>query len=186
MARFRNQIVCSERRSRKAPDRDEGTVDGQGRNNDIHTGAIGQARVHHRRRFIDAPSDGGNDLVDNVHQVCVVLEDDVGSLQHAAAFHIDYVVGVHQDVVDTRILQQWFERAEAEQLIKNFLTYAITVCGAERCTLLGNQLLDDGHELALAASIVLHDAKLLEVDALDELVMYGGFELMGHAGYDRF
>ena len=40
----------------------------------------GQARVDHRARLVDAAADRADDALDDLHQVPVVLEDDVGAL----------------------------------------------------------------------------------------------------------
>ena len=50
---------------------------------DVDAGAVRQARVHHRRRLVHASSDRGDDLVDDVHQVRVVLEHDVAFFKHS-------------------------------------------------------------------------------------------------------
>ena len=53
----------------ETPDGKAGPVDGQRGNDRVHTGAVGQARVHHGRGFIDAPPHARHDAVDDLHQV---------------------------------------------------------------------------------------------------------------------
>ena len=63
----------------------------------------GQARVHHRARLVDAAADRADDALDDLHQVRVVLEHDVGLLELAFALDVDLVEAVDQDVGDRRI-----------------------------------------------------------------------------------
>ena len=62
------------------------------------------------------PTDA-DDALDDLQQVAVVLEDDVGFLELAFALDVDLIVAVDQDVGDRRVAQQRFERPEAEQLV---------------------------------------------------------------------
>ena len=48
---------------------------------DVDTRAVLQPRIDHRRRLVDAPADGADDALDDLHQVLVVAEDDVGVLE---------------------------------------------------------------------------------------------------------
>ena len=74
------QVVGGQRSATEAADGEQRAVDGQRRNDDVDARAVEQARIHHRRRLVDAAADRGDDLVDDVHQVRFVLEDDVGLL----------------------------------------------------------------------------------------------------------
>ena len=60
----------------------------------------GEARVHHRAALVDAPADRADDALDDLHQVPVVLEDDVGLLEHAVALDVHLIVPVDEDVRD--------------------------------------------------------------------------------------
>ena len=55
-------------------DGEAGPVNGQRRNNGVHTGAVGQTRVDHGRRFVDPPPDPGDDAVDDLHQVGIIFK----------------------------------------------------------------------------------------------------------------
>src|SRR5262249_10834384 len=56
----------------EAADRETRAVDGERRNDGIDTGTVGQAGIHHGRRFVDAPSDAGNNALNDLHEVNIV------------------------------------------------------------------------------------------------------------------
>ena len=59
------------------------------RNDHVDARSIGQAGIHHRRRFIHSATDGGNDLIDDVHEVNVVLKRDVGFLKQSGPLNVN-------------------------------------------------------------------------------------------------
>jgi hypothetical protein len=63
------QVLGAERRGAEAADGEQRPIHRQRRNDDVDARAVQQARIHHRRRLIDAAADRGDDLVDDVHQV---------------------------------------------------------------------------------------------------------------------
>ena len=75
-------------------------VDGQRRNDGVDARSVGQAGVHHGRRFIHAPSDARDDALDDLHQVCIVFERQPGQFELAGALDVDPVVAVDQNVGD--------------------------------------------------------------------------------------
>src|ERR1039457_5436194 len=103
----------------KAADGKAGAVEGQGRNDGVDARAILQAGIHHGRRLIDATPDAGDDAVDDLHQVLVVLEGQAGNFQFAGAFDVDTVEAVDQNVGNGGIFEQRLERAEAEDFVKD-------------------------------------------------------------------
>ncbi len=95
--------ICGlERCGPEAADGDDGAIDRERRNDDVDARAVGETGVHHRRRFIDAAANSGDDLVDDVHEVHLVLEGDPGLFKDSGALDVDGVVRVDQDVVDGR------------------------------------------------------------------------------------
>src|SRR5258708_5781886 len=58
----------------KFADRNQRPVYGDGADRHVDAGAVGQACVNRRRRFVDAAADRGHDLVDDAKQVALVLE----------------------------------------------------------------------------------------------------------------
>ena len=79
------QVLAAQRVALELTDREVGAVDGQRLDDGVDAGAVGQAGVHHRRRFVDPAAHRRDDAVDDLQQVPVVLEPDVGLLQPAVA-----------------------------------------------------------------------------------------------------
>ena len=104
---------------RESANREQGTVDGERRNDGVDARAVGQARVDHRRAVVDAAADAAHDAVDDAHQVLVVLERRRHRFELAAALDEHLLVGVDQDVADRLVAQQRLERAEAEHLVEH-------------------------------------------------------------------
>src|SRR6185312_13008924 len=69
-----DQVVHRVRVAGELPDREGGAPERERWNDRVDTRAVGQARVHHRRRLVDAAADRGDDLVDDAHQMRVVEE----------------------------------------------------------------------------------------------------------------
>ena len=103
-----------------------------------------------------------------MHQVPVVLEDDGGLLQHPVPFYIDRAAGVHQDVVDGRILQQRLQRAKAEDFIQYLLRQPVAFRRRERNILLPDQLVNHASAAVAGTPVLVHLRNLLEIQTLDE------------------
>jgi hypothetical protein len=116
----------------KAADGEASAVEGQRRNNGVDAGAIGQAGVDHGRGFIDAAPDAGNDALDDLHQVLVVLERQAGEFKLAGALDVDPVEAVDENVGNGVVLEQRFERAKAEDFVEDFARQALALGEAER------------------------------------------------------
>ena len=99
-------------------------------------------------------------------------------LQHAAALHVDLVGGVDQDVGDGVVLEQRLERAQAEDLVEDFLGDAVALHGTERNALFGDDLLNEGKKLELAGAGFLSLAEFLEVETIDKLRVDSGLEFL--------
>ena len=84
-----DEVVDRVRLLREPPDREERAADRDRVDDRVHTGAVGQAGVDHRRRLVDAPADLADDLVDRAAQVVLVDELDVGALDLAAPLDVD-------------------------------------------------------------------------------------------------
>ena len=56
---------------------EHGPIQGQGGDDGVDPGAVGQPGVHHGGGFIDAPSHVADDLVDDFQEVVIVLEADI-------------------------------------------------------------------------------------------------------------
>ena len=127
-----NHVARGDRIAAETADGEARAVDRQRRNDGVHAGAVRQAGVHHGRRFVHAPAHPGDDAIDDLHQVGVVLEAQAGWLSFAGAFHVNLVVAVDQDVGDGRVFEQRLERTQAENLIQNFARQTFAFGEAER------------------------------------------------------
>ena len=145
------QVVGGQRDGAEAADGQQRAIHGQRRNDDVDARSVQQARIHHRRRLIDAAAHRGDDLVDDVHQMGFILEDDVGLLDDAAPFDVDGFVGVDQDVVHGGIVQQRLQRAQAKDFVENVVREAVAIGRAERGILFGYQLQDHSEQTLASA-----------------------------------
>ena len=101
-----DEVLGAEPVGAEPADRQHRAVERQRRNDRVDTRAVGQARVHHRARLVDAPAHRADDALDDAQQVLVVLEDDVGLFEPALALDVDLVGAVDQDVGDRRVAQE--------------------------------------------------------------------------------
>src|SRR4029077_16998924 len=140
-------------------------------------GAIGEACVYHRRRFIHSPSDARHDAVDDLHQVCVVFERKSGEFQLAGALDVDPVKAVYEDVGDARVLQQRFQRAESKNLVENLAGQPFAFRKTEgNC--LGADGAPDQNENFIAGGRAVGAAQFLEVETVEDLPVKIGFYLL--------
>ncbi len=98
-------------------DGERGAVDRERRRDDVDAAAVGEARVADRARLVDAPADGADDALADVHELRVVAELDVGEDDLAGGLDIDLAVPVHHDVGDVVARDQRLERAEPEDVV---------------------------------------------------------------------
>src|SRR5205814_2906556 len=89
----------------------------KGRNDRVDAASIRKARVHHRTDFVDAPADQRDNAIDDLPQVQVVAEANVGPLQPAFALGVNAVVAIDQNIGDGRVFQQGLKRSKADSLI---------------------------------------------------------------------
>ena len=165
-----DQLVQVERLLGEFADRDQRAVDGDRPHRDVDARAVEQARVAHRMRFVDAPADRRDDLVDDAQQVRLVLEAHAAGLEHAAALDIDAFVAVDQDVGDGRVLEQRLERAEPGHLVEDLGDEVVELLLVERQPLdqdvLGDQLLDVRADLVLGQLLQRRQVDLLDQPAV--------------------
>ena len=106
-----------------------------------------------------------------------IAEDDGSLLQHAAPLDVDGVIAVDENVVDGRIVEKRLERAEAEDLIQDFLGDLVAVLCAEWNVLLTDKLVDGREEaLATAVYVRLDGCEPCEIDAAQQFAMDGRLE----------
>ena len=73
---------------------------------------------------------------------------DLGLFQLAAAFDVDVLRAVDHDFADRRLLEQHFERAEAERFVEHFLDQAIALVAIEEGVFGVAEMLDDEPDFA--------------------------------------
>ncbi len=147
-----------------------GTVQGQRRNDGVDTRAVRQAGVDHRADFVDAPADLRDDAVDDLQQVVVVAELDAGLLHLAAPLDVDVLRAVDQDVADRVVLQQHFQRSQAEGLVEHLLDQPLPLVAVEQRVFRVAQVLDDQADLA-AQHVAFQFADLGQVELVDQLAV---------------
>ena len=101
-----DEVVGAEPAGAKPPNRERRAVDRERRDDRVDARAVPQARVDHRARLVDAAADGADDALDDLHQVPVVPEDDVGQLEPAVPLDVDLIEAVDEDVRDVGVAQQ--------------------------------------------------------------------------------
>ena len=98
-------------------DRDQRAAERERRDDGVDAAAVGQARVDHRRRLVDAAADLGDHLVDDPAQVRLVVEPDVGLGEPAGALDPDVVRAVDHDLGHGVVGEEPLERAVAEDVV---------------------------------------------------------------------
>ena len=162
-----DQLVQVERLLGEFTDRYQRAVDRHRAYRDVDAGAVEQAGVAHRMRFIDAPADRRDDLVDDAQQMRFVLEAHTGRLEHTAALDIDALVAVDQDVVDSFVFEQRLERTKPGHLVENFRDEVVELFRVERQPL-GQDILRD-KLLDVAAHLVFRQLfQRRKIDLLDQ------------------
>ena len=99
------------------PDRDERPGERERRDDRVDAAAVGEARVDHRRRLVDAAADLRHDLVQDPAQVRLVVEPDARLVELALALDPDVVGPVDHDLADGVVGEQPLERAVAEDVV---------------------------------------------------------------------
>ena len=93
--------------------------------------AVGEARVDHRRRLVDAPADLRHDLVDDAAQVRLVREADGRLVELAAALDPDVVRAVAHDLGDRLVREQTLERPVAEDVVEDLRREPLAVLAGD-------------------------------------------------------
>src|SRR4029077_10307600 len=116
-----DQILDVETLASETTNRERRSVQRQRRYDRIDTRSVRQARIDHRRRFVNSAADLRHDSIDNQHQMLIVLELDVGCVQFAALFNVNLVMPIDQDIGYLIVPEQRLQRSEPEQLVLDFL-----------------------------------------------------------------
>jgi hypothetical protein len=127
-------------------DRDRGAAQRQRRHDHVDAAAVLEAGVGQRRGLVDAAADLVDDALGDLEQVLLVAEADRGELQLALLFDVGLVRAVDHDVGDVGVVEQFLERAEAEQLVDQHLFERELLAPVEGDLELGQHLHDDRAE----------------------------------------
>ncbi|OPY10607.1 MAG: hypothetical protein A4E66_01514 [Syntrophus sp. PtaB.Bin001] len=163
----------------EAADGKHGAVYCKGGNDGIYTRTVCQPGIHHGTGFIDAPSHIGNDPVDNLFQVRIVLEAGIRELQLAEAFHIYVIVGVNEYIRYGRIVHERFNRTEPQDFILDFLTEPglfFRIHGNSGLLFRKNSFDNSGNFQPQCLRIKLIDQG--EIEKLDKPIMDPGFQFI--------
>ena len=161
----------------EAADGEAGSVEGERRNDGVDAGTVLEAGVDHGRRFVDAAADAGDDAVDDLHQVLVVFERQAGDFELAGALDVDAIEAVDEDVGDGGILEQGFERAEAEDFVEDLARELLALGEAERDGFAVDRVADEDEDF-FAGGVAGGAAEFFEVEAIEDLAMQVGFDLL--------
>src|SRR5439155_7128101 len=126
------QVLQLERVGAEAANAHGRAVERQRLNDGVDTAAVRQAGIDHWRGLVHAPADLRHDPVDNLQQVVVVTKLDVGLLQLAAAFDVNLVRPVDQNIADGRVFEQHLQRAEAERFVEHLVDEAFAFHAVEQ------------------------------------------------------
>ena len=100
-----DHVLDREGRGREFPDGEHRPDQREGRDDGVHARAIGEARIHHRARLVDAAADRRDDALDDLHHVLVVLEGHVRELQATLTLDVDLLRTVDHDLSDRLVAQ---------------------------------------------------------------------------------
>src|SRR4029078_5866830 len=90
--------------------RERRPVDRKWRDDGIDARSVRKPGIHHWHRFIDAAPDARDNPLDDLLQMCIVLELDGCQFETSIALDEDLLVSIHEDVVDGLISQQRLQR----------------------------------------------------------------------------
>ena len=171
-------------RAAEAANRQDRPVDRQRRNDGVDAGAVGQARVGHRRRLVDAAPDARDDARDDLLQVAVVAEADRRQLQLAEALDVAGGVAVDHDVGDGRVGEQRLQRPEAGDLVEQLLDHLLALDPVQRQIAQREELVQDQPQL-VAQLLARQLFDRLQIDLLDQLLVKLVLQLVVRVGVRR-
>ena len=102
-------------------------------------------------------------------------------LHLAAAFDVDLVRPVDEDVADGRVLEQHLQRAEAERLVEHLVDEALALHAVEQRVFGVAQPLDDEADLA-AQRVAFQVADPRQVELIDQLAVDEPFQFLEALG----
>jgi hypothetical protein len=113
-------------------DRECRTVDGERLNDGVDARTVQESGVDHGRRLVHAPSDLGDDAVDDAPQMLLGYEPGIGAIDLAVTFNVDVFAGVDHHLGDGGVRQVLFDRTVTEDVIGNGVDKSLAFVGGER------------------------------------------------------
>ena len=121
MVRFEMRSSTCKRVLGELPDGEERPPVGEGVDDGVDTGAVGQTGVDHGRRLVHAPADLTHDLVDDPAQVRLVDEAGRRALDLAVALDVDLVGPVDHDLGHLGVLEIGLDGPVPEDVVGDVL-----------------------------------------------------------------
>jgi Rad3-related DNA helicase len=172
-----DQVVGTELLGAEAANRHRRAVERQRRDDRVHTRSVGEARVDHRARLVDAPADRADDTLDDLLQMPFVLERDFRGLEPAVPFDVDLIESIDQDVRDRRVCEQDLERSETEQLVQHVGDDALALVKAQRCPVAVEHAANQRPNLRLGV-LALDPRQAIEVESVEQILMDAALEFL--------
>ena len=163
---------------REPPNRQRRPLNRQRWNDGVHARAVGQARVDHRTRFVDAAPNQADDALDDPQQVRIVLEDDVAGGELTLALDVHLIETVHENVGDAGIFQQRFEWPKAEQLVQHILFQRLAFKQAQRRLVLTLEYCHDQITDFRLGLLAFHARETIEVQPVQQLLVDPAFQFL--------
>ena len=107
----------------------------------------------------------------------VILEREAGDFQFAAAFDVHAVEAVDENIGNGGILEQRFERAQTEDLVEDLARQLLALGETQRDGLAVHGTADEDENF-FARRISGRAAKFFQVEAVEDLAMQVGFDLL--------
>ena len=134
-----HQLLGGQRLRAELAHRQAGPVQRHRRDDRIDPAAVGQAGIDHRRAFVDAAANRRQDAADDPQHMIVVDKLRRRLFEPAAALDEHAARAVDDDVVDLGVLDQWLQRAEADQLMQDVLAQLAQLAGVDGQPFAGDQ-----------------------------------------------
>ena len=113
----------------------------------------------------------------------VVFKGKASQFELARAFHIDPIKTVHQNVGDGVVLEQWFKRTKAENLIQNFAAQTLALGETERNCFAVNRIANQDQDL-IAGCIAHAASQFFKVKTIENLAVQVGLNLLVLASFE--
>ena len=107
----------------------------------------------------------------------IVFEGQAGEFKFAGALDVDPVEAVDQNVGDGVVLEQRFERTEAEDFVEDFAGEAFAFGEAERNGFVVDGVADEDEDF-FAGGVAVGAAEFFEIQAVEDFAMQVGFYLL--------